>query len=219
MSGGANGLSPIENLADRQKCPLHPSKRKFATTASAKKAAAERSKETGLDIGAYLCEGCGSYHLTRNTGGDSITLVEGKVTVGEYRPLDHPAFGERPALDDPSPIPGDHDTRVRFMRAWLAERPGAEPTSTEIREALACSNDTVRQTMRALGYRNTGGRTARWIEAEPTPEPEIMPQDAPGRDLTAWDAIRLESIAHLSIGDLLAVYGAAGIEVRLQVRR
>ncbi|QNL30281.1 helix-turn-helix DNA binding domain protein [Microbacterium phage ClearAsMud] len=160
---GSNGFHPVINLNERQKCPKHPTKRKYTDGAEAGIAAQKRSKESKLDIVAYMCEACGHYHLTKNVGGDSVTLPDGKFTVGEFKQLapSHPVFSGNPA-DEPPIVPGDHATRVKFTRRFLETNP--EPTSEELCLALGgCTKDSLRKIMRELGYRNTRGRHARWV--------------------------------------------------------
>ncbi|QGJ88922.1 helix-turn-helix DNA binding domain protein [Microbacterium phage Teamocil] len=173
---GSNGLHPVVNLNERQKCPAHPSKRKYTDGAEAGRAAQKSSKDSGLDIVAYMCEACGHYHLTKSTGGDSVTLPDGKFTVGEFRALspNHPVFSGNPA-EEPPIVPGDHETRVKFARRFLEQNP--EPTSEELCMALGgCTKDMLRKVMRDLGYRNTRGRFARWVKDD-RPQPDETPLD------------------------------------------
>lgn len=216
---GSNGLSPIEVLADRQKCPEAPTKKKYRTTDEAWTAARERREDTGLDIAPYACSGCGYYHLTKKvTGSDTLTRQTVALAVtGAQRKSNHPVFArvpERVTLPEPEtpPVPGDRDTRLRAARALVAETP--EPTSAEVRDALACSNDTARDVMRLLGYENTKGRNARWVKrGEEHPaltEPEIGEE-------ARWVTLDLDRVAHMPIGDLVAAYRLVGIDLRIQV--
>lgn len=234
MSGGTNGIHPVENLSDRQKCPEHPTKRKFATGELARAEAERRTIAAGIPIDAYLCSGCGQYHLTKSVGGDSITLPEGKFSVGEFKAQapSHPVFTNPPELEEPeSPIvPGDFDTRLRFVRAYLEEHP--EPTSIELCEYLGgCTKDSLRKVMTALGYRNTKGRTARWVLDEGidvttvSPDPDLTPSwtGAPQHSEShrvpdeMWVDVDPQRIGHIAIGDLIATYAAAGFDVRIQI--
>lgn len=185
---GSNGLHPVINMQERQKCPLHPSKRKYSLVADAKAAAKKSAQSSGLDIAPYLCEGCGHYHLTKSTGGDTVQMPDGRFSVGEFKAMapNHPVFSGNPA-EEPPIVPGDHETRVRFARRFLEQNP--EPTSEELCMALGgCTKDMLRKVMRDLGYRNTRGRHARWVKddretpidvpvidratGEPVPDPE-----------------------------------------------
>ncbi|QDH93121.1 helix-turn-helix DNA binding domain protein [Microbacterium phage Margaery] len=217
MSRGSNGLRPIENLAERQKCPEAPTKRKFTTTTEAWTEARKRTAESGIDIAPYACAGCGFYHLTKKvTGSDTLTRQEGgKVVTGAQRKNAHPVFGstpERVTLPEPEeePMPGNHDARVKFALAVLEHNP--EPTTADIQAACGCSKDAVRTVMHELGYRNTKGRHAVWRKpAEPEPEPQI------GED-NGWSTLDLERINHMPIGDLIAAYRLIGVELRVQAR-
>lgn len=218
MSGGSNGLTAIANLADRQRCPEAPSKRKYTTTEEAWDAARKRSQESGLEIAPYACPGCGGYHLTRKvTGSDTLTRQSGgKVVTGaQRRKSTHPVHAPaviRQTLPEPEeePVPGDHDTRIRYARALLAETP--EPTTTEVQAALSCSKETARRTMLELGYRNTKGRHAVWRI-----EPETVQQTMAEHE--SWQTLDLDRLAHMPIGDLIAAYRQIGVELRVQTRQ
>ncbi|QDP43603.1 helix-turn-helix DNA binding domain protein [Microbacterium phage Tyrumbra] len=241
---GSNGFHPVVNLKERVKCPAHPSKRKYTDGAEAGRAAQQRSKESGLDIVPYLCEACGHYHLTKKSGGDSVTLPEGKFTLGEFKALapNHPVFSGS-AEEEPPIVPGDHATRVKFARRLLESNP--EPTSEELCLALGgCTKDSLRKIMRELGYRNTRGRFARWVKddreeaPEPTPEPDVprgtsldveYDNDAPETPRTVWHGGReepwrearlienSERLRHVPLGDLIDTYAAAGLRLVLSL--
>ncbi|WQY99772.1 hypothetical protein [Microbacterium phage MO526] len=216
---GSNGLSPVATLADRQKCPEAPTKRKYKTTDEAWAAARERSAETHLDIAPYACPGCGYYHLTKKvTGSDVLTRQDGgKVVTGAQRRSNHPVFApavERATLEPAAPpIPGDRSTRTRVARSLLAVNP--EPTTGDVRAALHCSTETARSIMRDLGYECSKGRSARWrkagMEAATVDEPEVGEEE--------WDTLDLDRVAHVAVGDLIEAYRLAGVEFRIQVRR
>ena len=229
---GSNGIHPVVNLNERQKCPAHPTKRRWSDGAEAGRAAQERSKESKLTIVAYMCEACGYYHLTKNSGGDSATLPDGKFSVGEFRAMapNHPVFANNPA-DEPPIVPGDHETRIRFARRFLEANP--TPTSEQLCEAIGgCTKDTLRRVMKDLGYRNTRGRYAHWVKNEPvddrTPLDTEYDNDAPeeptrwhgGRDIP-WREARLvdnlDRLRHIALGDLIDTYSAAGLTLVLSL--
>lgn len=172
---GSNGFHPVANLSERQRCPLHPTKRKYTDGAEAGREAQKRSKDTKLPIEAYMCEGCGHYHLTKSSKGGNGPLPDGKFTVGEFRSMapDHPVFSGNPA-DEPPIVPGDHETRLKFARRFLETNP--EPTSEQLCQAIGgCTKDTLRRVMKDLGYRNTRGRYAHWVKDD-RPDPEPTPE-------------------------------------------
>lgn len=247
MSAGSNGLHPVANLQERQKCEAHPSKRKWCDGEEARAEARRRSREAKMEIGAYLCDSCGCYHLTKSTGGDSITLQDGKYTVGEFQSLapDHPVFA---TAENPEPpiVPGDHETRVKFARRFLTDHPGIEPTTEQMCEALGgCTPGMLRKVMADLGYRNTRGRSARWVRDEEPIDVPVTPRDTPAgfevfdrrtrsvlgvveestpepdvsretsEDL--WVDVEHERIRHLAVGDLIDAYAAAGFSIRIQM--
>lgn len=180
---GSNGLHPVVNLKERQKCPAHPSKRKWTSHKEAQEAAVKSSRQSKLTIIAYMCEACGHYHLTRSLGGDSVTLPGGQFSVGEFKAKapHHPVFASSPDDDLPL-VPGDHETRVKFARRYLEQNP--EPTSEEMCEAIGgCTKETLRRVMKELNYRNTRGRFARWVpNPPPAPDPRLAdePETAQG---------------------------------------
>lgn len=222
MSGGSNGLPAIANLADRQKCPEAPSKRKFATTEEAWAEARKRTADSGIDIAPYACPGCGGYHLTKKvTGSDTLTRQEGgKVVTGaQRRNSRHPVHAPtivRQTLPEPEeePTPGNHDARVKFANRLLEHNP--EPTTTEVQAALACSKDIVRTVMQGLGYVNTKGRHARWRKAEAIHE---AAREAALTEAESWHTLDLDRVAHMPIGDLIAAYRLIGVELRVQTRQ
>lgn len=213
MSGG-NGLHPVVNLTERQKCPAHPTKRKYSDGAEAGRAAQKSSKQSGLDIAPYLCSDCGYYHLTKRVGGDTIQLPDGKFSVGEFKAPapDHPAFGN---AEKEAPImPGDHATRVRFVQEYLRQNP--EPTSEELCEALGgCTKDTLRRVMRDLNYRNTRGRHARWVKNDNSEPEAIEEETVPEPDAPAPRHVNVERLRHIPVGDLIEAYAAMGMRLVL----
>jgi hypothetical protein len=216
---GSNGLTPITNLAERTKCPTHPTKRKYTTSDEAKDAAERRARSTRLPIEAYLCPDCGTYHLTKSAGGDNVTLSGGKLTVGEFKALSprHPVFsGGSHDEPEPDPIPANNDARIRVMRGWLALNPDAEPSTAEVSQILVgASREAVRLVMRSLGYRNTNGRTARWVKDESMNE---RPQAAAEEPNARWLDVDVNKVAHIAVGDLVAAYSAIGWDLHIEVR-
>jgi hypothetical protein len=218
MSRGSNGLPAIANLAERQKCPDAPTKRKFTTTEEAWTEARKRSQDAGLDIAPYACPGCGGYHLTKKvTGSDTLTRQEGgRVVTGALRrkskhPVHAPAV-IRQTLPEPEadPVPGNHDARIKFVNALLEHNP--EPTTADVQAALDCSKETARKVMTEIGYRNTKGRHAHWVKIDThTPEPAITEGES-------WQTLDLDRLNHMPIGDLIAAYRLIGVELRVQVR-
>lgn len=175
---GSNGLHPVVNLGERQKCPLHPTKRRYTDGAEAGREAQKRSKATKLPIEAYMCEGCGHYHLTKASRGGNGPLPDGKFTVGEFQSMtpNHPVFAGNPA-DEPPIVPGDHATRVKFAKRFIEENP--TPTSEELCQAIGgCTKDTLRRVMKELGYRNTRGRYAHWVKDDRAEPETVNSEDA-----------------------------------------
>lgn len=218
MSAGSNGLTPIENLDQRRKCPINPTKARFTERAAHAEARA-RAERTGLPIEPYLCEGCGFWHLTKSSRG-TARLKRGKYTTGDLRVLapTHPVFSGADMPDDSPAIPGNRLARLRVLSRWLEANADVTPTSAELTELLGgtLSRDTLRSLMRELGYRNTGGRSARWVPdimSEPEP-PHTPPQEA----VSTWLDVDAERVGALAVADVIAAYEAIGLHVRIQVR-
>ncbi|QGJ92734.1 helix-turn-helix DNA binding protein [Microbacterium phage Megan] len=231
MSGGSNGLSPIVNLGERQKCADAPTKKRFTSSDEAWAEARKRSDAAGLPIAPYACSSCGGIHLTKKVdGSDVLTRQDGALVVtGSQRRIgrNHPVFSkpvERVTLPEPEPteppIPGNRDARLKVLRAWLSE--GQEPTSREVSEVLGGSvaRDTARDLMRHLGYRNTGGRSARWVrkDASTQERPQAAAQGSNGApaDERTWRTLLTAPVEHMTVGDLIAAYRAYGVELRIQ---
>lgn len=216
---GTNGLSPIAQLSERQKCPEAPSKKKYATTEQAWKAARRSSAQSGLPIAPYACAGCGGFHLTRKVdGSDVLTRQAGaKVVTGAQRKhaSTHPVFGKvvaRQTLPEPESaiVAGNQDARRKMLAAWLSENP--TPTTREAAEALSVSMPTARLDLRALGYTQSN-RRARWAASA-----SERPQEPNSGASAAWTAVDAVQVAHLLTGDLRAAYEAIGWDMRIEVR-
>lgn len=225
---GSNGLAPIVNVSARAKCPDSPTKKKYLTSTAAWNDAHKRSAEAGVPIAPYACAGCGTFHLTRRVdGSDVLTRQDGaQVVTGAQRKRgrNHPVFTgvtERVTLPEPEstdpPIPGNKDARLKVLRAWL--RDGREPTTNEVTETLGGSvaRDTTRDLMRSLGYRNTGGRSARWVPKD-AQRPQAAAEDANSAsgDERTWRTLLTAPVEHMTVGDLMAAYRAYGVELRIQ---
>lgn len=225
---GSNGLAPIVNVSARAKCPDSPTKKKFLTSEAAWTEAHKRSAEAGVPIAPYACAGCGTFHLTRKVdGSDVLTRQDGaQVVTGALRKRgrNHPVFNrptERVTLPEPEstepPIPGNRDARLKVLREWLGD--SREPTTNEVNEVLGGSvaRDTSRDLMRSLGYRNTGGRSARWVRKDSQrPQAGAEGANSAPSDERTWRTLLTAPVEHMTVGDLIAAYRAYGVELRIQ---
>ncbi|WKW87102.1 hypothetical protein SEA_NICOLE72_65 [Microbacterium phage Nicole72] len=228
MSGGSNGLAPIVNVSARAKCPESPTKKKFLTSDEAWEEAHKRSENAGVRIAPYACSGCGTFHLTRKVDGSDVLTRQdgGKVVTGAQRRIgrNHPVFSrpvERVTLPEPEPteppVPGNRDARLKVLTAWLGDE--REPTSKEVAEVLGGSvaRDTARDLMRSLGYRNTGGRSARWVrKGSERPQAAAEGANSAPSDERTWRTLLTAPVEHMTVGDLIAAYRAYGVELRIQ---
>lgn len=179
-----------------------------------------------MEIVPYACPGCGYYHLTKKAdGSDVLQRDKGAVVVTRSTPT-HPVFApipERVELprepeEEPPVIPANREARARVLRKWLAANPGIEPTTIEVSAILGVKHGSIAQYMEPMGYRNTKGRSARWVYDPPAaPEPEVQHQEPPKPIRPEWQDIALGSMHHIVIGDLISVMAAAGKTVRIQI--
>jgi hypothetical protein len=170
VSGGSNGLKPHEVLARKDKCPDSPSKHRYQTADEAWAAARERSKETGLEIVAYLCAGCGYSHLTKNSkGSDVIARTPIGVTTGAARKklaavptITRPARVNLEVEEGPI-VPGNKDARRKVLAQYLTENP--EPAMAELQAAVpSATTQTLRTDLIDMGYMPVQvGQRKRWV--------------------------------------------------------
>jgi Ni/Co efflux regulator RcnB len=216
---GTNGLAPIEQLNERQKCPDAPTKRKYRNQDAAWKAAHEATEKNGVLIAPYACPGCGAYHLTRKVdGSDVLTRQDGPIvlTGAQRRKMaKHPAAAPVPArvtLPEPETplVAGNRDARRKMLLGWLADNP--TPATHEVRAFLNVTGPTVRTDMLAVGW--TQERRGHWTRG--TTEPEFERQEEP--DTREWRDIALDSVPDgLDFHACMALWEAAGLLVRVQV--
>jgi hypothetical protein len=212
---GTNGLNPVAQLAERQKCPHAPTKFKYKTKAAAWAAADERTKTARLPIAPYACPGCGLFHLTSNVKGSDVLTRDPGVVTGALRKKspNHPVFAGRKEMpDDTEPTAGNRDARRRILTGWLIEHDA--PTTAEVIAFTGTTGPTAREDMRALGWTISRGNQGRW---KPQTPPESR-EDAFSEPQTPWVLLAPDRVRHIALGDLLDAYAAIGVEVRMEYR-
>jgi len=207
MSMAINGLTP-------DKCPAKPSKRRWGSIPEAWEAADRRSEEVGLEIVPYRCDSCGFLHLTKRMGGTSeVERVSGYEIF----------------------VPTNTATRRAALKVFLDGKNSV--TTEELMGVLNLTRGAVGKYMIERGWRNTLGRSARWVldqPVEPAPEPHPHLQAVEKRTETPIDmakrrhpsskdvgwrpVMNLDRIRHMAIGDLIETLEAVGLEFRLMTR-
>lgn len=172
MSGGSNGLKPHEVLQTRAKCPDSPTKKRYKTYDEAWDAARERSIEAKLEIVAYLCGGCGYFHLTKKSTGTDVALSRGAAT-GLTTPSTRKQLTAVPIirvserrelpLEEGPIVPGNKEARRKILAEYLSDNP--QPFTSDITEAIpGVTPHTLRQDLAELGYVPVNdGQRKRWV--------------------------------------------------------
>lgn len=163
---GSNGLDPVAQWNARQKCPDAPTKKRYTTSEEAWEAARIRTKETGIEIAAYLCPGCGGSHLTKKVDGSDIAVMAPVgVTTGSLRKSFAQGFSQPvervEVISDAPIIPGNKAAREAALDAYLDGKD--EVRSSELVEVMGISAySAIGVYMRERGWTTTRGRHAKW---------------------------------------------------------
>lgn len=228
---GTNGIDPLVQLADRQKCPDSPTKRKYLHSEEAHEAARRRSMESGIDIVAYACPGCGHFHLSKKaTGSDVVVKAPVGISTGALRKKTFTAttpLPERRELPPEGPIiPGNVEARRKALAIFLE---GRDTVSTaEVVMGVGLSRHIVSKYMGEVGWRIGRGPGARWqkqptLEALPAAEDSELeasiarhPSSSTRQD--EWWTIEAFPPG-VSVQDYLLTLKTAGLAVEVRVRR
>lgn len=181
MTGrGTNGLLPLENYAEKQKCPENPTKRQYPDLDTANRIAAQRTREAKMHITAYLCDGCGLYHLTSKGAGDKkpLRLPDGTLSTPaledrrkqEIVVLTPPPELAQPEEEvDPESLPlvlGNKNARMKALVAFLKDKD--ETTTKEVRDLLGLTRQGCYAYLRELGWTTSMGNSASWVRNDGT---------------------------------------------------
>lgn len=199
----------MEPISESTKCELRPSKRRWESPIDAWTAADLRSEESGVEIVPYRCEGCDGIHLTKRAGGTAELVRDGHFEV--FKPT-NPA------------------TRRLALREFLEDKESV--TTDEVAAVADISKPGVGKYMRDLGWDTKRGPGAKWRRMETTPVALHAVDDDTDLDASVsrhpagkhrgngWVALEhLGPLVHIPLGDLLAAYVAAGMEVSIRVRK
>lgn len=229
---GDNGLTPGEQLANRTKCPEHPTKRKITALDEAEEAAAEASKKAGRTIVPYACAGCGYYHVTGKTNGSDVVHA-GKGGTIKTAAMDmreatyaRTTVAERVQLVPSEVVPSNVAARRKVLIGYLADR--TEVSTDEVAEVLHASRHTVWKYMNELGWKSSRGPGAMW-------RPKLVALEGAGKSAgdEELDAAILRHPASrgqewwqidafppgVSVHDYLLTLKTAGLVVEVRVRR
>ena len=239
MSPGPNGLDPRDQLAEKAKCPLSPTKRKYLHSEEAWDAAHHRSAESGLEIVAYACPGCGHFHLSRKAkGSDVVVKAPVGISTGALRKNAAAlsafngainALTERKELPpEGPPVPSNVAARRKVLMNFLE---GKDEVSTDdVARVLQASRHTVWKYMNELGWKSSRGPGAMW-----RPRPKLTAVEDTGQ--STGDVELEASIARhpasrgqewwlieafppgISVQDYLLTLKTAGLVVEVRVRR
>jgi hypothetical protein len=226
---GTNGLDPVAQLHERQKCKDAPTKKKYPTLDEAEEAAADSSRRANRTIVPYLCPGCGHYHLTGKTTGSDVAFREGgaiktdalKVRESTYK---KPTVAERIEVVPPETIPANPAARRKVLAEFLEGRDSVG--TDEVRDALQVSRHTVWKYMSELGWKATRGPGAVW---RPLHARLTVVEDVPDTDQLEAAILRhpagqewwlIEAFPPgVSVHDYLLTLKTAGLVVEVRARR
>jgi len=163
---GTNGLDPMSQLRERDKCKLVPNKLIYKNSEEAWAKALERSRETHLKIVPYACDGCGWFHLTSSDKvNDKVVPAQVGISTTTLRKKTPVTTATIPIRKDMTPegptIPANFDAKVKMAKAYLKGKQSA--TTEGIKEALGeISKNSLSRVMREIGWYNTRGRNPLW---------------------------------------------------------
>lgn len=184
--GPTNGLNPIEQLSERQKCPTNPTKRKYKTLAEAEDAAATSSARAHRTIVPYACAGCGFFHLTSKSAGSDEAYADSKgaikTTALQVRESSHikPVIPERREIVSDEVIPANMAARRKVLVNFLE---GCTEVSTdEVIQLLHCSRHSAQRLLHDLGWKASRGPGAVW-------RPKVTLQAVEGAGKSAGDPV------------------------------
>lgn len=229
---GTNGLDPRDQLIEKSKCPSSPTKKKYLNSEEAWEAARHRTAESGIDIVAYACPGCGHFHLSKKTtGSDVVVKAPIGITTGALRkitPDRRVVLTGRTELPPEGPIvPGNPDARRKALAAFLE---GKDTASTaEVVVGVGIGRHSVAKYMSEIGWRIGRGPGAKWTRQ---PVLAVLPATGEDSELEASIARHPSSSTRhddwwlidafppgVSVHDYLLTLKTAGLVVEVRVRR
>jgi hypothetical protein len=225
---GTNGIDPIVQLTERQKCPTSPTKRKYANSDEAREAARHRTAESGIDIIAYACPGCGLFHLSKKVkGSDVVVPASVGITTGALRKLttglERIDYPERRELPPEGPtMPGNPEAKRKALAAFLENREAV--STSEIALAVGIGRHSVTKYMNEIGWKIGRGPGATWrrppkLDIVPNAELEAAIARHPSSPRPDdWWAIEAFPPG-ISVQDYLLTLKTAGLVVEVRVRR
>jgi hypothetical protein len=185
--------------------------------------------ETGIDIVAYACPGCGYFHLSKKANGsDVVVKADVGITTGALRKLSSGLEKiEYPERANVTPIvPGNKEARQKALALYLKERDTA--TGGELLKVLGIkSTSSLGPYMREQGWEvSSHGRGAYWRRAGAsapvvvikTPREQSIARHPSAQD-AGWRPASFTDIPEsMTVKDLFFAYKAAGLEMQIRVR-
>jgi hypothetical protein len=157
-----------------EKCPKSPGKRKYYNLIDAEKAAASSAAQYRKPMSAYVCDGCGLYHVTGKvqygdvtaSRSDGVIVTAGMSTRTGWKkdtlapnPPERADMSEVIAMESPI-IAGNTAAREKLIGEFLQGRESV--TMPEVMDYAQCSHYQATQAMRMLGWTGTRGQ-ASWL--------------------------------------------------------
>lgn len=172
-----------------EKCPKSPGKRKYYNLVDAESAAAFSAQQYGKPMRAYVCDGCGLYHVTgkitygdvTSSREDGTIVTAGMSTRPAWRssntlaptPVERADMSEVIAMESPI-VAGNKAAREKLLGEWLKGRESV--TVPEVMEQMDASRYVAHSTLHALGWEGAKGQTEWYPSGKaPTPIKKVKP--------------------------------------------
>lgn len=147
-----------------EKCPKSPGKRKYYNLVEAETAAAYSAQQYHKPMRAYVCDGCGLYHVTgkiaygdvTSTREDGTIVTAGMATRPAWKqntlapaPVERADMSEVIAMESPI-MPGNPEARKKLLLEYLEDKDHV--SSADIAERLGTSPTIVVKLMRETDW-------------------------------------------------------------------
>ena len=171
-----------------EKCPKSPGKRKYYNLMDAESAAEHSARQYSKPMRAYVCDGCGLYHVTgkvtygdvTSSREDGVIVTAGMSTRAAWKsnplapvPVERADMSEVIAMESPI-VAGNAAAREKLVAQYVTDHETV--TVPEVMEALSLSRDGASAALKSLGWQGMRGRKE-WFPpgAEaPTVKPESI---------------------------------------------
>ena len=193
-----------------EKCPKSPGKRKYYNLVDAETAAAFSAQQYGKPMRAYVCDGCGLYHVTgkisygdvTSSRDDGTIVTAGMSTRKAWKtnhlapvPVERVDMSEIIAMETPI-VAGNAAAREKLLAEWLE---GKESTTMpDVMEFLQVRREAANAALNALGWHGARGQKE-WLppgvervyaSGSPKPESVARMNRRKGKVTTSRDSLR-----------------------------